>query len=207
MWYNISHMKNKQKGFIVPLLSAFVVLLVIGGGYFYVKNKNIQNKEISKNTVSTTTNETNDTSDWKTYSNTEQNFQIEYPSEWVYTVTLNKGQSADSLTGQFFAINWGSSLGIGVWKNSALNDLLLKSPNVSSQKQTTTDLNGGGWKITETNESLVGDAGKGGLRVKYIIYNKNNNTDKVYTINCGVTTLPNFDLCQKTVKTFKIILQ
>ena len=47
-------MKNTQKGFIVPLLLSLLAILVIGGGaYAYVQNKNIQKHIAENNAVAT----------------------------------------------------------------------------------------------------------------------------------------------------------
>ncbi|MES3005778.1 MAG: hypothetical protein V4664_02410 [Patescibacteria group bacterium] len=50
-------MKNKQSGFIIPLILAIVAILAVGGGvYVYQENKVAENIEID-NTVTTTSNE------------------------------------------------------------------------------------------------------------------------------------------------------
>lgn len=153
---------------------------------------------ITDNLISTTTDVT---ANWKTYSNTEQNFQINYPVEWTYTPIVT-GVSDNLLSITFNNLS-NFSLAIGVWKKSSFSDLTAESPNTVSENKTITNLNNDGWKIMKNEESLVGDAGVGGTRIVYTIYNQNSNPDKFYRLNCGVNTLPNFDLCEKVVKTFK----
>lgn len=57
-------MKNTQKGFIIPLIFGIFILVMIGGGaYFYVQNKNLeekiaQSKIVEANSAVTTTNNT-----------------------------------------------------------------------------------------------------------------------------------------------------
>ncbi len=48
-------MKNSQKGFIVPLLTAIIVLLVVGGISYIYLNKNSKTSDVSNNTVATST--------------------------------------------------------------------------------------------------------------------------------------------------------
>lgn len=50
IWYYIKHMKNPHKGFVVPLLIGIIALLVIGGGIYIYKIKNV---EISTDSVQT----------------------------------------------------------------------------------------------------------------------------------------------------------
>ena len=81
-------MKTSPKGFIAPLLLALIALLLIGGGaYVYV-----QNKEISQNVVV-------QNSDWKTYANSQYGFEFQYKNNEkveLLNPTVNM-QSADAL--------------------------------------------------------------------------------------------------------------
>ncbi|HCH59374.1 MAG TPA: hypothetical protein DEV73_02020 [Candidatus Zambryskibacteria bacterium] len=79
-------MKNSKKGFIVPVLLAVIAVLAIGGGV-YIYNKE---KAEAPATVDTSTQQTNtetpsvntqaDTSNWKTYTNTQYGFEFKYPA-------------------------------------------------------------------------------------------------------------------------------
>lgn len=99
-------MKNNQKkGFIVPVLLAIIALLVIGGGVYVYQNKKAeaptvvdtgieQSDQIQQQTntkpspVNTQTNNSlsqSDTSDWKTYTNSEYGFELKYPNDWKFS--------------------------------------------------------------------------------------------------------------------------
>lgn len=69
-------MKNKQSGFILPLLIAIITVLLIGGGtYLYTKNSsNVSLPEGSTNGTTTSTHLLNFTSKY--------GFSLQYPSDW-----------------------------------------------------------------------------------------------------------------------------
>src|SRR5680860_134351 len=61
-------MKTSPKGFISPLLLALIAVLILGGGaYVYMQNK--PDSQFA----------TTQTSDWKTYTNTQYGFEFKYP--------------------------------------------------------------------------------------------------------------------------------
>lgn len=85
-------MKNKQKGFIIPLIIVIVALLVVSGVYIYV-NKKVESPTVS-NTVSPQSNQTAPivatsdkslTDNWKTYKNDIYGFEVQYPSNGFLT--------------------------------------------------------------------------------------------------------------------------
>ena len=108
-------MKNSsQQGFIVPLIIIIIAALAVGGGAYYYSHKSIVplNTNTSNNTVSThillnastTKQATNDhptvsstqtksevglEGQWKLYSNSAKNFQINYPNIWVVDALSN----------------------------------------------------------------------------------------------------------------------
>lgn len=65
-------MKNYKKGFAVPIIIAIIALLVISGGAYYF---------FHKPTPSNLTNSEQQV-EWKTYSNKDLGFSIQYPSQW-----------------------------------------------------------------------------------------------------------------------------
>lgn len=86
-------MKTTQKGFIVPLLLIIVAILLAGGGaYFYTQTKSenppvVEDVGLPQATSTTqTTSQTapvaqtsnSQTIDWKTYTNTQYGFQLDY---------------------------------------------------------------------------------------------------------------------------------
>ncbi len=71
-------MKNSQKGFVVPLIIAIIVLLVISGSVYIYKNKKAEAPAV----VNTQTNnsKSTDISSWKTYNVFD--FSFKYPDDW-----------------------------------------------------------------------------------------------------------------------------
>lgn len=62
-------METSQKGFIAPLLLALIAILLIGGGtYVYMQKKQVSQPVAEQ------------TSGWKTYTNTQYGFEVKYPS-------------------------------------------------------------------------------------------------------------------------------
>lgn len=78
---------QNQKGFILPIVIAIVVVAILGaGGYFaykqYVAPKEQINNESQDQTAGPALNEVEG---WKTYTNTQYGFEIKYPSSWFYS--------------------------------------------------------------------------------------------------------------------------
>ncbi|MDO8561249.1 MAG: hypothetical protein Q7S05_00275 [bacterium] len=72
-------MKQLQKGFISPLLLALVALIVIGGGaYVYTQNKQANQPIVEQ------------ASDWKTYTNSQYGFSLQYPNDMPPTPVHNR---------------------------------------------------------------------------------------------------------------------
>lgn len=96
-------MKNNQKGFIVPILLAIMAALVIGGGAYVYKKKKVEDQAAidtkiqevnqAKQQIDTKTYPIaqTDVSNWKTYTNSEYNFEFKYPSN--LSMDENKGSS------------------------------------------------------------------------------------------------------------------
>ena len=78
----------KQKGFALPLVLIGVLLLsLIGAGGYYIysqqKSKQLPIEKVENKTfLSPSPSTFNKTANWKTYTNTKFNFQIEYPPTW-----------------------------------------------------------------------------------------------------------------------------
>ena len=66
-------MKNTQKGFIIPIAIAVIVLLIAGGTYLAVKRDEESIRKVEQSR----------TSDWKTYTNPGYGFSLQYPSDWI----------------------------------------------------------------------------------------------------------------------------
>lgn len=64
---------NSQKGFVVPVVIAIVVVL-IGGGIYLANKREVDSAKNISSTVSTV--------DWKTYANGKYGFEFKYPSDW-----------------------------------------------------------------------------------------------------------------------------
>ena len=80
-------MKNKKKGFVnLVLVGALVLILAIGGYVAWSKKSPPTNQEVS--TPISTSNTTNETANWKTYSSVD--FSLKYPTTW-YLETSSPG--------------------------------------------------------------------------------------------------------------------
>lgn len=85
-------MKNAQKGFIVPLLIAFIALALGGGIFVYIKNKEVPKTSTAENalnqnsapvpvaTVDTPT-QVAENGGMETYKNLKKGYEISYPSD------------------------------------------------------------------------------------------------------------------------------
>lgn len=101
---------NNQRGNLPIILGVIFLLLIVGGGAYYLGTQNSQttsqNQNINtqptanpQNIVASPTNtqvvgqtpSNAAISNWKTYTNTKNNFSIKYPSSWT-----EKGQVADN---------------------------------------------------------------------------------------------------------------
>ncbi len=78
-------MKNSQKGFVMPLILALIAILLVGGGaYVYTQDKQGNQTNVVSQTTDTTS--TEQTADWKTYTNSAFDFSIKLPTNNnVYT--------------------------------------------------------------------------------------------------------------------------
>jgi hypothetical protein len=102
---------NAKKGFIVPLVIVIIVVLAIGGGY-YAYNNSHKSASTSETAVKTDVNTTvtatssvsgnqqiaSQTSNLKTYTNTQYGFQIQYPQEFKEETVVNGNNPHNLLT-------------------------------------------------------------------------------------------------------------
>lgn len=79
-------MSNLQRGFIAPLLLALIALLILGGGaYVYMQNKQVsQSAVVTETTQATSTTPTSEIETLKdgVYDNFKDGFQFQVPSTW-----------------------------------------------------------------------------------------------------------------------------
>ncbi len=101
-----------QKGFILPLV--IVLLAVLGaGGYIFVKNKNLNNSDNETQMAETVktkapaSTSADDMASWKTYNNTEFNFELKYPETYIFTES-RVGKSFDG-SKEFVTIDFKNS--------------------------------------------------------------------------------------------------
>lgn len=76
-----------QKG-LAPIAIILIVAALIGGHFLY------QNKAAIKSATQQTSSTTNETVNWKTYTNTKYGYSIKYPSEWEYK--FGKGENSST---------------------------------------------------------------------------------------------------------------
>lgn len=81
---------NSQKGLVIPLILAILAILAIGGGVFVYQNKKVEAPAVVQNTATTT----DETKDWKTYTNTKYNFSFDYPK----TGLISENSTKDNIT-------------------------------------------------------------------------------------------------------------
>src|SRR3989344_5097438 len=76
-------MKNKQQGFIIPLIIAIIAVFAIGGG-IYGRKMYLDNNGVNQSGTSAliTATSTNVASDLKTYQNAKYGFGFNYPPTW-----------------------------------------------------------------------------------------------------------------------------
>lgn len=120
----VQHPVNNQRGNFPIILGVLILLLLIGGGAYYLGTQNSNRQTTQVNTPSPTapipTTSTNKKSNWKTYSGTAYTFI--YPSEWKQTgpdqyletvqllnpaktvsITISKGQYPYGFSGEMDA--------------------------------------------------------------------------------------------------------
>jgi len=100
---------NYQKGIssIIIVVVLAVILVCVGGAYYF---KQQQAKPVSKSSV------VDATANWKTYTNNEGEFSIQYPPEWKVTERRGNGNSNSkgiTLEGKEGSVylDWGSGFG------------------------------------------------------------------------------------------------
>ena len=89
-------MRNTQKGFIVPLLIAIIAVLAIGGGIYVFEQSKPQQTEQQPTTYNQAVSTTNQTTNSKTYTNSQYGFQINYPVGWDVMPNPNNGTAINA---------------------------------------------------------------------------------------------------------------
>jgi hypothetical protein len=121
-------MKNKQKGFVVPLLIAIIALLVIGGGIYVYENKKAEVPIVPVNTDIQATNQIQQNAiqnppvtnpnivTYKTYNDSVFNLSFEYPTSWSVKESFyaTPGQEDNGEKGDVVALWVTSPTGAGI---------------------------------------------------------------------------------------------
>ncbi|MCR4276432.1 MAG: hypothetical protein NUV90_03540 [Candidatus Parcubacteria bacterium] len=169
-------MKTSQKGFISPLLLALIAVLLIGGGvYAYVQNKQASQPVAAQ------------TSDWKTYTNSQYGFEVKYPLNWflidcVSYVGFSYSQSKLPLcsTNQSpphinITVTEGSTPGIEKYIEDAQNSLVDYSK---------TEMKVGGnvsaTKLSGLAKAVDGPGPTAGTQVVKVLFSRSNTIYQVY---------------------------
>lgn len=159
------------------LLAVLLLLIAIGGGYWYGLNKPV-NKP-SQSSVQVTPNSTGsaattDYTSWQTCTNTSKNFTIKYPNDWV-TLSTAKADSC-----QFFATT-AANLSANKAKiviNSSLDQKsladLITSTKKSNEEQLLlnarlVEIGGHNFDRVETEATGVGSGQKGTRTTTYFL--------------------------------------
>ena len=151
-------MKNQQKGFVVPLLVAIIALLVVSAGVYVYENKKaevpiVTNTEIQQpdqvqqqtNTqtlpVNTQTINSNsiDTSNWKTYTNSNPAFSFNYPSSWNPPVINQQNTRVFTDFGNGFSVTTGFYYDQVKGRNSTVLEIINGYKNSSTIKNVQTE--------------------------------------------------------------------
>ncbi len=107
-------MKNTQKGFVVPLIIAVIVILAIGGGLYYQSHKKSVGSVVISNVPAPTDNSsytyptptryqaTGASASWPLYTNDQYGFHVKYPDKnWSIASSPNRVSFTKDGSGSF----------------------------------------------------------------------------------------------------------
>lgn len=117
---------NCHKGFISPLLLALIALLLIGGGTYVYVQKNQTNQSA-----------TTQTSDWKTYTNTQYGYTLNYPEDVLLQPVAEEERLPATESGSIIMGLGGTSgvrVGIYAWVSVPIGVNDVKNPNYEINK-------------------------------------------------------------------------
>lgn len=119
-------MKNNQKG-IAPIFIAFIVAIILGGGYLIYQNKKVEAPTPVADTSIT------DTSNWKIYTNTQYGFSIQYPKDANVNNEGSNGEGSNNVLFTLPRSSQGSrtfivSMQTKGWYNLGTSNGVLRSP-------------------------------------------------------------------------------
>ncbi|MFA6553896.1 MAG: hypothetical protein WCS89_00090 [Candidatus Paceibacterota bacterium] len=165
---------NKQKGYVIPLVTAIVVILVVGVVYYstqrkqsycwpYCPNMTDQDREIIKNQMREATSTNPDTASWKTYTNPVFGYSFKYPSE----SELADQKSFDNNGNLIVVIFPQPSQGVGVQFSVSVSDNTANcyKNDLRGTSTRTVTINGNTYHV-----GSGGDQGMGGAIGEYTNY-------------------------------------
>ncbi len=197
---------KKQKGFIVPVLVGIIAILLIGAGAYIYSNKKVSTQVTEQNNVSTTTDET---TNWKTYTDTQYGVEFKYPNGMVFT--SDNSDHHDQFNTKLTAYSFHNTNGLGV-------ELIINVPNISWDKilgiaKTSWESETQG-KFEEISIegipavvysniiTIHGDQGGKVSNTAQTVLNSLRNS-YLYNFTCVQTDSTSLDQCNKIISTFK----
>jgi len=220
------HPVNNQRGFFPIILGVLMLLVVIGGGAYYLGTQNSSTTPQTQNTnalpatnpqnntvtnptdapVATQTPQTNQVTDWNTYTSQANGFSIQYPK----TIAKYQGQweykEFPSTDGSVWVGFRPSSVredyiwGVNIYDNKTVEQVIKEQGqqfNDRKESRKNLTLNGNPALLVTVTTNQYPD-----WISKTIIVEKNG---KVYAISNGAVEIPEFDSFYKSFKTLNYL--
>lgn len=131
-------MKTCQKGFVSPLLLALIAVLLVGGGaYAYMQNKQASQPAVTDSTATATS--TTDTASWQTYTNTQYGYTLNYPEDVLLQPVAEEERLPVTESGSIVMGLGGTSgvrVGIYAWVSVPVGINTVDNPNYEINKGT-----------------------------------------------------------------------